>query len=62
MLMADTGQDDGIKIFFTHGHKWGVKYSTDRLFYKAKEIGAQIALFGHTHTAATTPMRRVSTF
>ena len=27
----------------------GVKYSTDRLFYKAKEIGAQIALFGHTH-------------
>ena len=41
--------DDGIKIFFTHGHKWGVKYSTDRLFYKAKEIGAQIALFGHTH-------------
>lgn len=40
--------DDGIKIFFTHGHKWGVKYSTDRLFYKAKEIGAQIALFGHT--------------
>ena len=41
--------DNGIKIFFTHGHKWGVKYSTDRLFYKAKEIGAQIALFGHTH-------------
>lgn len=41
--------DNGIKIFFTHGHKWGVKYSTDMLFYKAKEIGAQIALFGHTH-------------
>lgn len=38
-----------VKIFFTHGHNWGVKFSTDRLFYKAKEIGAQIALFGHTH-------------
>ena len=39
----------GVKILFTHGHTMGVKYSTDRLFYKAKEIGAQIVLFGHTH-------------
>ncbi len=37
------------KIFFTHGHNWGVKYSVDRLFYKAKEIDASIALFAHTH-------------
>lgn len=37
------------KIFFTHGHNWGVKSSVDRLFYKAKEIGADIVLFGHTH-------------
>lgn len=40
---------DGVKILFTHGHNWGVKFSTDRLFYKAKEIGAEIVLFGHTH-------------
>ena len=40
---------DGIKIFFTHGHKWSVKYRTDKIFYKAKEEMAQIALFGHTH-------------
>ena len=38
-----------VKIFFTHGHRWGVKSSVDRLFYKAREIGADIALFGHTH-------------
>lgn len=39
----------GVKLFYTHGHTWGVKYSLDRIFYKAKEIGAKIALFGHTH-------------
>ncbi|MGN0624611.1 MAG: metallophosphoesterase family protein [Oscillospiraceae bacterium] len=39
----------GVKVFFTHGHNMGVKFSTDRLFYKAKEIGASVALFGHTH-------------
>ncbi|MBR6044809.1 MAG: metallophosphoesterase [Ruminococcus sp.] len=39
----------GVKLFFTHGHNWGVKYSADRLFYKAKEIDADIALFAHTH-------------
>lgn len=39
----------GVKILFTHGHTMGVKYSADRLFYKAKEINAKIVLFGHTH-------------
>lgn len=37
------------KILFTHGHLFGVKFSLDRLIYKAEEIGAKIALFGHTH-------------
>lgn len=41
---------DDIKIFYTHGHTWGVKYGVDRVFYKAKEIGAQVALFAHTHS------------
>ncbi|MBQ7071446.1 MAG: YfcE family phosphodiesterase [Ruminococcus sp.] len=39
----------GVKIFFTHGHKWAVKYTTDKLFEHAKAIGAQIVLYGHTH-------------
>ena len=38
-----------VKILFTHGHNWGVKYSIDRVFYRAKEIGAKVALFAHTH-------------
>ncbi len=39
----------GVLVFCTHGHKYGVSYSLDRLHYKAKEKDAAIALFGHTH-------------
>ena len=39
----------GLKIFFTHGHRWAVKYTTDKLLEQAKSINAQIVLFGHTH-------------
>lgn len=46
---SDIFMANGIKILFTHGHLDRVKYSLDRLFYKAKEIDAKIVLFGHTH-------------
>lgn len=39
----------GQKILLTHGHRFKVKYSYDRLFYKAQEAEAKAALFGHTH-------------
>lgn len=39
----------GRKILLTHGHLYKVKYSYDRLFYKAKEQEVDAALFGHTH-------------
>jgi len=39
----------GAKIFICHGHNFGVKYSLDRLALEAKRLGAQTALFGHTH-------------
>ena len=42
---------DGIKIFMTHGHMYSVKTSISSLTYKAEEVGADIALFGHTHIA-----------
>lgn len=38
-----------IKILFTHGHRYNVKYSTDNLYYLAKENNAHIICFGHTH-------------
>lgn len=37
------------KIFMTHGHKYGVKFSLSNIFYRGKELGADIVLFGHTH-------------
>jgi putative phosphoesterase len=40
---------NGKKVFITHGHKYGVKSDLLRLKYKAKEVGADIVLFGHTH-------------
>lgn len=41
----------GVKIFLAHGHTYGVKYEgLDRIGYAAKEAGASLAIFGHTHT------------
>ncbi len=40
---------DGVKIFVTHGHTYGVKYSSAKLLKKGTELGADICIFGHTH-------------
>lgn len=40
---------EGKRIFITHGDLYGVKYSMNNIYYKAKESGVDIALFGHTH-------------
>lgn len=39
----------GKRIFMCHGHKYGVKYGYNSIYYKGKEIGADIVLFGHSH-------------
>ncbi len=39
----------GKRIFLTHGHLFGVKSGTARLLLEARRLGADIALFGHTH-------------
>lgn len=36
------------KILLTHGHKYNISYSIDRLFYRGKELGVDYILFGHT--------------
>ena len=41
-----------VKAFLTHGHLYSVSaWQADSLVYAARELGAQIALFGHTHRA-----------
>ena len=37
------------KIFITHGHFYNVYFGNSKLFYRAKEVGADICLCGHTH-------------
>jgi putative phosphoesterase len=45
-LIEDIG---GFRFYITHGHLQQVKYSKMKLAIDAKKIGAQVALFGHTH-------------
>lgn len=40
---------DNLKIFVVHGHRYDVDYNLDHLKHIAKEKGADIVLFGHTH-------------
>ena len=37
------------RIFAVHGHRYSIREDTLRLEYAAKEVGCDIALFGHTH-------------
>lgn len=43
-----------VKAFITHGHLYHVNWSLDSLVYAAQEVGAKIALFGHTHEPLNT--------
>lgn len=39
----------GVRLFLLHGHTRGVKYGLQRVVYAAREYGADVLLFGHTH-------------
>jgi len=41
----------GLKIYMTHGHIHRVKSGLDYLRSAAREAGADVALYGHTHRA-----------
>ena len=40
---------EGVKIYFCHGHNYGVKSNLYALSEEAKRRDCQIALYGHTH-------------
>ena len=40
---------EGKNVFLCHGDSYGVKYGLDMLEKKAKEVRADIVIFGHTH-------------
>lgn len=37
------------KFFITHGHTYDVKYTLNNLKGKARELNADVVLYGHTH-------------
>ena len=39
----------GAKVLLCHGHQYKVKLSPMRLQLRAQEVGAAVALYGHTH-------------
>ncbi|WP_314904911.1 YfcE family phosphodiesterase [Selenomonas artemidis] len=41
----------GHRVFLAHGHLFRVEYGTERLAAAAREAGADIAVYGHTHIA-----------
>ena len=40
---------EGVRILLTHGHGYAVKQGTGALLRRARELEAQVVLFGHTH-------------
>jgi uncharacterized protein len=47
--LETTTEIAGRKFLVTHGHKYSVKTSLMNLKFKAAEVGADIACFGHSH-------------
>ena len=41
----------GHRIFLTHGHLFNVRFDTAMLAAAARETGADLAVYGHTHIA-----------
>lgn len=41
------------RIFFCHGHRYGVKYTLESIKATARENNCVLALFGHTHCSLT---------
>ena len=44
------------RIFYCHGHHYGVKGGLSKLAYRAKELDCSVALYGHTHTPNITEL------
>lgn len=42
---------EGVSVLCCHGHRYGVKHGLERLAARARELGCEVALYGHTHVA-----------
>ena len=57
---ADTFFSDNLKIFICHGHFYKVKQGYNDLAMAAGLMGADIAMFGHTHKPHVTVINGVT--
>ena len=46
---------NGVTFYACHGHEWQVKHGSYRVEAAAREQGARVALFGHTHCSCLEP-------
>lgn len=51
---------EDLKIFYCHGHRYGVKTHLEGLAARAKSLDCQVALYGHTHQARIDEMDGVT--
>ena len=51
---------EGVNIFATHGHLYGVKGDLEKLKTKAELLGSNIVLYGHTHKQRLTEIDGIS--
>lgn len=56
----DVIEVESVRIFYCHGHNYGVKSGLERLAAEAKKRDCQIALYGHTHEARVTEIDGVT--
>ena len=52
LLQEEEFELEGYHIFITHGHYYYVAMSEERLKEEARERGADIVMYGHTHRPA----------
>ena len=45
---------EGVSIFYTHGHLYHVKWEQSSILEAARQHGAGILLYGHTHVPVST--------
>lgn len=51
---------EGVRIFYCHGHQYGVKQELLTLALAAKSHDCELALYGHTHVSNITQLEGVT--
>lgn len=62
VMLPDEGvlEIEQVRIFYCHGHKYGVKSSLSKLAQQAKLLDCNVALYGHTHEAKISELNGVT--